>query len=94
MAKPLAEYVVSIGADGHIANHGSASIVLASNVALAEQDECEKELDTQEGDSLEDHQVVKEPKESSDGKLVIAEEIELGRVSMRSREYQHEGHSR
>ena len=85
MASPLAEYVVSLGSDGHIASHGSVSAVLSSDVALAKEVEREKEQELLEEDSDEaDAEEAKDGKEKKDGKLVVAEEIELGRVSRKS----------
>lgn len=78
MAKPIANYVVSMGLDGHIHSHGSISEALATDEVLAEelskdQDVLDKKVD--EVDALPAGE--KKP----DGKLIVAEEVEEGHVS-------------
>ena len=85
MASPLAEYIVSMSSDGHISSHGSVSAVLLTDSALAEEVEREKKLELLEEDSDKmDPEDSKDGKETKDGKLVVAEEIELGHVSRKS----------
>lgn len=79
MASPIADFVVSIGADGRILSQGTLSKALASNKKLSaelkeESDEIRKaddEVDATEPD---------EPAKKGDGKLVVAEEIAEGHV--------------
>ncbi|KAJ7141418.1 hypothetical protein C8R44DRAFT_763397 [Mycena epipterygia] len=80
MTSKIADFVVSMGLDGHVRSQGSISDALAKDEVLAKevrQDEeilevAEKEID----------QPVEEPKKKEkDGKLIVAEEIELGHVS-------------
>jgi hypothetical protein len=78
MAKPLANYVVSLGLNGHIHSHGSIAEALATDKVLAEELNKDQEVldkKTEEIAAL----LVKETK--ADGKLIVAEEIEEGHVS-------------
>lgn len=88
MAAPLAEFIVTLGIDGRIASQGSVSDVLAKDSALAEEIEHEKmivELD--EGDEEIVDQTDDIDAKASKGKLVIAEEVQLGHVSKKSCKY-------
>ncbi|KAJ7141437.1 hypothetical protein C8R44DRAFT_763446 [Mycena epipterygia] len=77
MTSKIADFVVSMGLDGHVRSQGSISDALAKDEVLAKevrQDEeilevAEKEIDPEE------------LKKEKDGKLIVAEEIELGHVS-------------
>ena len=88
MASPIADYVVSLGTDGHIQSQGSLSKIVAKDAHLAEelaeeQQEIAKienevdQVEADEGDSAA---------KTSDGKLVVAEEISVGHVSLSARQ--------
>lgn len=76
MAGPLADFIVSLNRNGQITSQGSVSDVLAQNTELAE------ELQREE-DAIKREEHEKEPEDvpAEDGKLVLQEEIEEGRVS-------------
>ncbi|KAJ3558885.1 hypothetical protein NM688_g664 [Phlebia brevispora] len=78
MAGPLADFVVSLSTDGHIDKQGTASEVLANVLELREQVQ-----DGEESIELDEHEedVGKGLVANSKGKLVVAEEIEVGHVS-------------
>ncbi|KAJ7071468.1 hypothetical protein C8F01DRAFT_1317436 [Mycena amicta] len=81
MAKPVASHVVSMDVDGSIHSHGSISEALATDEVLAE----ELRKDQQTLDKKVEEVDVPTPAESkSDGKLIVAEEIEEGHVSFDS----------
>src|ERR1700761_857221 len=80
MANPLADYVVSLGQDSHIASRGSVSDALKKDKALA------KELSKDARAIKEDEKKIdgEEPYKTArptDGKLILAEEIAEGHVS-------------
>ncbi|KAJ3531222.1 hypothetical protein NM688_g7605 [Phlebia brevispora] len=90
LAGPLAEFVVSLGNDGQIASQGSISDVLAKDKELAE--ELERETQADDTDDVDEDYNVGEDGDGDgddkakpkDGKLVIAEEIQLGHVQRKS----------
>ncbi|KAH9028060.1 hypothetical protein EDB83DRAFT_1910199 [Lactarius deliciosus] len=81
MATPLADYVVSLGKDGRIASRGSVSDALKKDKTLAKElaegtrviKDDENKIDSQEPD---------ETVKQADGKLILAEEIAEGHVSL------------
>ncbi|PSS08857.1 hypothetical protein PHLCEN_2v3472 [Hermanssonia centrifuga] len=77
MASPLADFVVSIGVDGRIASQGSVSEALAKDSKLAEEFKHEEEAI-----ELDENEDVDEVAGTTDGKLIVAEEIEVGHVSL------------
>ncbi|KAJ7225905.1 P-loop containing nucleoside triphosphate hydrolase protein, partial [Mycena pura] len=77
MAKPVANYVVSMGVDGHIHSHGPISEALATDDVLAE----ELSKDQIVLDKKTDEVDVAPPETKADGKLIVAEEVEEGHVS-------------
>ncbi len=76
MASPLADFVVSIGADGQLLSQGSIDAALAKDKKLAE------EFKTEETIELKENKYEDEVLEAKDGKLIAAEEVEEGHVSM------------
>ena len=81
MASPIAQYVVLMGTDGRIANHGPVSEVIAHDKQLAEKVEHEKaaiETDKAE-ETVADAPPA--PERARGGKLTVAEEIAEGHVS-------------
>lgn len=79
MARPIADYVVSMGVDGQVASHGDIAEALANDQLLAQElSEDQKALDKHDGE-VDPPQPGEESK--SDGKLIIAEEVEEGHLS-------------
>ncbi|KAJ7275443.1 hypothetical protein B0H12DRAFT_1199529 [Mycena haematopus] len=78
MAKPVASYVVSMGLDGHIHSHGSISEALATDEILAEELSKDQEVLDKKTEEV-DVPLVGDKK--TDGKLIVAEEVEEGHVS-------------
>ncbi|CAK5280078.1 unnamed protein product [Mycena citricolor] len=79
LAKPIAEYVVTMSIDGQVHSHGPIEQELATDEILAE--ELKKD---EEAVAKADEQVDGEPAAEAkkpDGKLIVAEEIEEGHVS-------------
>ncbi|KAF7322651.1 ATP-binding cassette transporter [Mycena chlorophos] len=86
MVKPIASYVVSMDVDGTIHSHGSISEALANDEVLAEElskDQATLDKKTDEVDAAPEA-VVEAKKPAADGKLIVAEEVEEGHVSMDS----------
>ncbi|KAI0774725.1 multidrug resistance-associated ABC transporter [Trametes elegans] len=82
MVSPIAEYVVSLGTDGHIASQGTLSKVLAKDKKLSEELAEERE-EIKKAENEVDHVEPDDetaPKKT-DGKLIVAEEIAEGHVS-------------
>ncbi|KAF7369374.1 ATP-binding cassette transporter [Mycena venus] len=77
MAKPVANYVVSMGIDGHIHSHGSISEALATDEILAEELSKDQEVLDKKTDEIDAPLV----NAKADGKLILAEEVEEGHVS-------------
>ena len=81
MAGPISDFVVALGNDGRITSQGSVADALAHNKALVEElkrdrkavelDETEEATETQQTDNKK-------------GKLIVAEEIAIGRVSWKA----------
>ena len=80
MARPLADFVISLGTDGHIMNKGSAAEVFANMPELVEEVKHEEEaIELDENEVEQGNEAVKA--DDKKGKLVVAEEIEVGHVS-------------
>ena len=77
MAGPLADFVVSLGADGCILSQGSVSDAIAKDDSLAKEMKHEQEAIELDEDEGEDEIAAEDKK----GKLVVSEEIEIGHVS-------------
>jgi hypothetical protein len=78
MAKPLADYVVSMGLDGHVHSHASISEALAADEVLAEELSKDEEVLDKKTDEID---TLPATETKADGKLIVAEEIEEGHVS-------------
>ncbi|KAJ7612577.1 P-loop containing nucleoside triphosphate hydrolase protein, partial [Roridomyces roridus] len=72
LTQPIADFVVTFGADGTVQTQDSVSEILKSGTLDAEKDQqkLDKELNSET--------------KATDGKLIIAEEVQLGHVSARS----------
>ena len=81
MAIPLADYVVSLGQDGRIASRGSVSDAIKKDKTLAKEfaegaraiKDDEKKIGSEEPDATS---------KPLDGKLILAEEVAEGDVSL------------
>ena len=73
MAAPIADFILSIGINGHIAAQGTVDNVLGERADQTQLEEIYQRED------IVDESVDKNEKKS-DGKLVIAEEVALGHV--------------
>ncbi|KAH8104851.1 hypothetical protein BXZ70DRAFT_1049036 [Cristinia sonorae] len=80
LTSPIADFIVSMGRDGRIASQGSLSAVLAKDPKL--YTELQTGFSEAEGRTDEKNPVV-ETKRTEDGKLMVAEEIAVGRVGWR-----------
>ncbi|KAJ7480955.1 hypothetical protein FB451DRAFT_1031097, partial [Mycena latifolia] len=82
MASKIAHSVVSIGLDGHLHSQGSISDALAADEILAEEAIKDQEiLERAEGQIDATIDIPADEPKKADGKLIVEEEIEFGRVS-------------
>lgn len=91
MVAPIADFVVSLGADGRVSSQGSVSDALAKDSVLlqeAAEDQAVLEKAEEEVDPVEPVNKTKEG-DSKDGKLIVAEEVEKGHVSLASCKLNH-----
>jgi hypothetical protein len=79
MVRSLADFAVSIGTDGCIVAQGSVLEVLGADKTIS--DELQED---EEAINMAEEEVEKRAVPQSDGKLIIAEEIEEGHVSWKS----------
>jgi hypothetical protein len=86
LATPIAHFVVSLTADGRIATQGSISEALHRDRRLASKlDEGKEAIE-----NAEEEEPTAEPitdKKKSDGKLIVAEDVAVGRVSCAASEH-------
>jgi hypothetical protein len=81
LARPIAHFVVTFGADGRVKSQGSIAELTKSSGALASRirkdqqalDKVQQEVDTPAA--------LEKPVPKADGKLIVAEEIQEGHVS-------------
>ncbi|KAJ6504343.1 hypothetical protein C8R47DRAFT_1316459 [Mycena vitilis] len=81
LTSKIADFVVSVGLDGHVHSRGSISDALVKDEVLTEEvskDQAIVELADQEINSVA---VAKNQLPKTDGKLIVAEEIAFGHVS-------------
>jgi hypothetical protein len=78
MAEPLANYVVSLGLNGHVHSHSSIAEALATDKVLAEELNKDQEVLAKKTNEID---ALPATKTKADGKLIVAEEIEEGHVS-------------
>ncbi|KAF5377185.1 hypothetical protein D9615_006331 [Tricholomella constricta] len=79
MARPVAGFVVSMGIDGTVQCQGSVSQALSKDTLLIEELQEEEKVIAKVESEIDSPPPADEPK--SDGKLILAEEIEEGHVS-------------
>jgi hypothetical protein len=90
MISKVADFVVSLSVDGRIHSQGSVSDAIATDELLREEVIMDEEIsgkaeETVDGDH--DAEITKAvDKKKSDGKLVVAEEIDQGHVSLAASE--------
>ena len=81
MAGPIAEFVVSLGADGRLLSQGSLSMALEKDQKLsAEFAEEGNEIEKSEQEIDQDVEAPIAKAKKSDGKLIVSEEISQGHV--------------
>ena len=85
MAMPIAQYVVSVGLDGHIAYHGSVEETLANDKEM-QKEVAESDIAEQKAEEagVVDSAVVKEEEL---GKLMMAEEVSEGHIDWDARKW-------
>lgn len=82
LASPIAAFVVSLGIDGSIQTQGTeVALALARDPILASAIQHEQDLINTNKDDIE---TVLQVQSSSNGKLVVAEEIQEGHVAWKS----------
>lgn len=77
MGSEVADFIISLGPNGQVISQGSIDDALRSNPKL--QAEVEKEKENQATEVLEDPEAA-EKSQKPDGKLMVAEEVALGRI--------------
>ena len=82
MVSPVAQFVVSLGIDGRVASQGTVA------EAMVKDKEMQMEaVESQEANKKEDEvEIPGNTDKKPDGKLVVAEEIAEGHISMAARE--------
>ena len=86
MVSKVAQYVVSIGLDGRVINQGTLAEALARDSKLLAEMAKENEVEEKKAEVVDPpEEGEKVPKK--DGKLVVAEEVALGRVSWPARKW-------
>ncbi|KAJ7187879.1 hypothetical protein C8R46DRAFT_1157119 [Mycena filopes] len=80
MASKIASFVVSLGLDGRVRSQGSIADALAKDEVLAKEVSKDQEILDAAEKEVDSPPAADEPKKK-DGKLIVAEEIALGRVS-------------
>jgi hypothetical protein len=82
MVSPVAKYIVAVGLDGRISSQGTLEQALATDSKLRAEVEKEKKVLAEKEEVI--NPTIKKTKvegDSSKGKLIVAEEVALGRVS-------------
>jgi hypothetical protein len=86
MVSKVAQYVVSIGLDGRVISQGTLEEALSRDSRLLANVSKENELEEKKAEVLDPpEEGEKVPKK--EGKLVVAEEVALGRVSWPARKW-------
>lgn len=87
MVGPVSKFVVALGLDGRIASQGTLERVLANDSKLRAELAKEKEVIAKGEEVVDDPTKETKPKDDGKGKLVVSEEVALGRVSWPAREH-------
>jgi len=86
MVSKVAQYVVSIGLDGRVISQGTLAEALSRDSTLLAEVAKENELEEKKAEVIDPpEEGDKVPKK--EGKLVVAEEVALGRVSWPARKW-------
>jgi hypothetical protein len=80
LARPIADFVVSFGSDGRIQSQGTISQITKRGLLAAQIREDQRVLDKAEQE-VDAEASTPKPADTIDGKLIVAEEIQLGHVS-------------
>lgn len=87
MVNPIASFVVAVGLDGRIASQGTLEQALATDSKLREEIKIEDTTIAKGKEVVDDPtQADKKEGKPATGKLIVAEEVALGRVSWPARE--------
>jgi ABC-type sulfate/molybdate transport systems ATPase subunit len=73
LAAPMASFIVKLSSDGRISSQGSLDNILSETLLLQQPEKASMTLTSED--------VVAATEKSSKGKLIVAEEISLGRVA-------------
>ncbi|KAF7372862.1 ATP-binding cassette transporter [Mycena sanguinolenta] len=83
LVAPIADFTISIGLNGRIMSQGSVHQALQHDIRLAEEANADLQV-MEQGADAETAEVAKpadlKPDAKNDGKLILAEEVQLGRV--------------
>lgn len=85
MVSEVADFVISLGSDGRVVSQGSIADALRLNSKLRAEVEREEELERKAEEAVDENNPIQLEgalvnAKQSDGKLVVAEEIAVGRV--------------
>lgn len=80
LARPIADFVVSLGADGRIASQGSLDRALEKNVRLLKEVRQEEEEIVKAEHEVDEADPNTPARPGNDGKLVVEEEVAVGHV--------------
>lgn len=83
MVSPIADFVVSLGTDGTVSSQGSVSDALAKDSKLLQEAAKDQEVLEKTEEEVDGVAPEGKPKEA-EGKLIMAEEVEEGHVSLES----------
>jgi hypothetical protein len=87
MTSPIADFVVSLGADGRVLSQGTLSKALATSKTLTKGLKVGEAELHKAGETIGAE--VPEVSERKSGKLMVAEEVAEGHVSWSAREFPH-----
>lgn len=85
MVSPVAKFVVAVGLDGRIISQGTLEEALQRDPKLKAQVKKAREQMKKEDQIVDPHEKVIPKENNSEGKLIVAEEVALGRVSWPAR---------
>ncbi|KAF7352122.1 ATP-binding cassette transporter [Mycena venus] len=82
LTAPIADFTISIGLNGRIMSQGSVAEALQHDIKLAEEANADLQVMEQvvDAEAVEAKPDAVAKTDSSDGKLILAEEVQLGRV--------------
>jgi hypothetical protein len=77
LVAPIADFTVSVGLNRHILRQGSVVDALQHDTTLSEEAKADLEVMEQ---AVDTEPVEVKPENNIDGKLILAEEVQLGKV--------------